>query len=379
MRLATFNLENLFTRPEAMIKEGWSEGRAVLNDIQRLQELIALDSYSEADRAAMVEILLHYGYETRATRRRYFDIVETREKLLSWGQGGKDLKVVAAGREAWDGWVSLRRTRIEAAAIDNTARVIAALDADVLCTVEVEDRPTLCRFNETVLARIGAAASPAVAPYPHVMLIDGNDDRGIDVGIMARAPVGLMRSNVDLPGPSGWPVFSRDCAEFALPLAGGGTLWVLCNHLKSQGYGNKAENDRKRAEQARAVKAIYQRARAMSDFVAVLGDLNAPPPPANPSLAPLLEETDLREVMSHPSYAGPPGTYDTLRAGNKLDYILLSPALWERVGGVHLETRGIYAPRAVPVRFAEVTSDLVAASDHAALAVDLDLVLDPAA
>ena len=58
--------------------------------------------------------------------------------------------------------------------------MIADVNADVLAIVEAEDRPGLMRFNKIVLAE-----SPA-APYFRVMLIDGNDERGIDVGIMTR-------------------------------------------------------------------------------------------------------------------------------------------------------------------------------------------------
>ena len=42
---------------------------------------------------------------------------------------------------------------------------------------------------------------PAVGgnPFTHVMVIDGNDERGIDVGLMTRKdfPIGFMRSHVD--------------------------------------------------------------------------------------------------------------------------------------------------------------------------------------
>jgi len=39
--------------------------------------------------------------------------------------------------------------------------------------VEAEDRPSLLRFNRDLLGGL----------YRHVMLVDGNDDRGIDVAI----------------------------------------------------------------------------------------------------------------------------------------------------------------------------------------------------
>jgi len=50
-----------------------------------------------------------------------------------------------------------------------------------------------------------------------------------------------------------------------------------------------------------------------------------------------------------------PGTYGSGAKSNKIDYILLSPALW--------------APRTSP-HFTEISSAVEAASDHAAMWVD---------
>jgi hypothetical protein len=45
--------------------------------------------------------------------------------------------------------------------------------ADILGVVEAETRPSLDRFNQERI--------PEPFTYEHVMLIDGNDTRGIDV------------------------------------------------------------------------------------------------------------------------------------------------------------------------------------------------------
>jgi hypothetical protein len=59
-------------------------------------------------------------------------------------------------------------------------------------------------------------------PYDHVMLIDGNDTRGIDVGSMTTWQIEIvnMRSNVDVPDPDAPDEhpFGRDCAEYQLLL-----------------------------------------------------------------------------------------------------------------------------------------------------------------
>ena len=110
--------------------------------------------------------------------------------------------------------------------------------------------------------------------------------------------------------------------------------------------------------------------RARSDFVIVAGDLNDSP--NRDPLQPLIAETDLKDVMSHPSYHGKPGTFKTGSSLNqKIDYIFLSPALWALVQQVGVERRGIFAQSVE--HFDTVTSTETSASDHAAVWVDLNL------
>lgn len=83
--------------------------------------------------------------------------------------------------------------------------------------------------------------------YGHVMLIDGNDDRGIDVGIMTRQSLDIKSivSHVDDTDAEG-QIFSRDCAEYEIKAPSGNSLLVLVNHFKSKGYGSQIENNAKR-------------------------------------------------------------------------------------------------------------------------------------
>src|SRR3546814_4587515 len=80
---------------------------------------------------------------------------------------------------------------LSATATENTGRVIELLRADILTVVEAENRPGLVHFNDRVIDMVGGR------PYDHVMLIDGNDERGIDVGLLTRAayPIDAMRSH----------------------------------------------------------------------------------------------------------------------------------------------------------------------------------------
>jgi endonuclease/exonuclease/phosphatase family metal-dependent hydrolase len=147
---------------------------------------------------------------------------------------------------------------------------------------------------------------------------------------------------------------------------------VLVNHFKSKGYGSPSSSNARRAKQAKAIAEIYGNRVAHNPKVAVVGDLNDTPD--STPLAPLIQQTDLEDLMSHPLYLSGsdrrPGTYGSGAKSNKIDYILLSPALWVMVSAVGLERRVVRAPRTFP-HFPEIGSAAEAASDHAVVWGDL--------
>jgi hypothetical protein len=70
---------------------------------------------------------------------------------------------------------------------DDTVRVasrIASMGLDVLAVHEVEDISTLKRF---VIDNLGSL-------YPHVVLVEGNDPRLIDVAVLSKLPLGAVTS-----------------------------------------------------------------------------------------------------------------------------------------------------------------------------------------
>lgn len=355
MRIATFNVENLFSRVSAMATDDPAKSKVVLEDVMKLQQLIDKPVYSEADKTDMLALLKkHKAFGTTGP----IFLQETRKRLVSGG------KIVAEGRADWVGWIEWRKTLIENSAIQNTGRIVAEVKADILCLVEIESRPVVKRFNDTVLDAFA---------YPHAMLIDGNDDRGIDVGLLSRYPVTDMRSHVDDPDPdTGKPVFSRDCAEYQIDLPGSKSLWIVCNHFKSRGYGNKADNDRKRRRQTERVAAILNRFNLAKAWVVVAGDFNELP--GSDSLAPLLQYAGLRNVFEKLPAGEDRWTHRddaTPSKNNQIDYLLVSTALWPHLQQVGLERRGVWA-KTKKVRdkyppLPTVTGDTSAASDHAAV------------
>ncbi|GGC46484.1 hypothetical protein GCM10011504_26130 [Siccirubricoccus deserti] len=379
MRLASFNVENLFERARALNQTDREATRRLLDAQASLNATFRKPKYTAADRRKMVGWLADLGL-ARADESKDALLRQNRGKLRR-RQVGR-LEITAAGGEDWIGWVELKTEPVNARALDNTARIIALLRADVLAVIEAESRPALRRFATLMLPGVGF--DPADAPeepppaYPRVMLVDGNDDRGIDVGLLAGEGFAIhcVTSHVDDRDAKGRLIFSRDCPEYEVALPGGGTLHLLVNHFKSQGFGGKAASDAKRLAQAERVRALYEaRLQANTEFVAVLGDLNDRPESA--PLAPLLGNGGPRDVSTHPGYQddGRPGTWRNGTAANKLDYILLSPALWDRVEAAGVERRGVWGGTRGTLfpHLATITREEEAASDHAAIWVDLRL------
>ncbi|MFZ4411306.1 MAG: hypothetical protein ACOYOH_28460, partial [Paracraurococcus sp.] len=63
MRLASFNVENLFSRARALNQESLAEGKPVLDAFARFSTLIAKERYGATDRKRMVELLGVLGLE----------------------------------------------------------------------------------------------------------------------------------------------------------------------------------------------------------------------------------------------------------------------------------------------------------------------------
>jgi endonuclease/exonuclease/phosphatase family metal-dependent hydrolase len=384
VRFASFNVENLFARPRAFNQTTWAQGQPILNAYAEFNALIEQPAYSPADKARMIQLLVQldiYRVSNGIVRR--FRTPTPKWAWLRANRGAFDvehtdtgIEIVADGRGDWVGWLELATEPVDETSTRMTAQVIHDVGADIQAVVEAEDRPSLDRFNTDLLAD----------QYGHVMLIDGNDTRGIDVGILTSPQVEIlsMRSNVDVPDPGapGEHLFSRDCAQYQCRLLSGATVWVLVNHFKSQSGGGGP----KRARQAQGVRTIAEELVAAGErHIVVMGDLNEGPTvlgqPAT-NLATLLDPTGpLVEVYALPAFnPGPrPGTFQSCGVRNRLDYILVSHDLAGLVVGGGIERHGLWGtptnvnpPTAWDI-YPQITSAHQAASDHAAIYVDINI------
>ena len=383
MKIATFNVENMFRRAAVLNQNTWQDGKPVLEAYAALTQLLEQPVYGDADKARILELLEELGLlsfeQSGGVKKASFSeanewvwLRRSRGSLVSLHRDGT-IEVVADGRGDWIGWLELKREQVNEQATRNTAAVIADMAPDVLAVVEAEDRPALVRFNENVLKLSQGEDSR----FAHTMLIDGNDERGIDVGLFAKDgfPVAGMRSHVDDPGPNGEPVFSRDCAEYELEV-NGEKLLLMANHLKSKGFGKASTSNQRREAQAKRIAEIYEERRKEGwKNVVIAGDFNDTPDSG--PLAPLLKKTDLKDVSQLQGWVWGEreGTYGGGKK-EKIDYLLLSPALHSKVKTGGVNRKGLWhGPRTQNPweMLPTLTKEVEAASDHAAVWVELDL------
>ena len=384
VKIASFNVENLFERPKAFHATDLTVGQPALDAYREVNILIKNPIYSPADRLRIRELLVIldiYSIDAQGVIRRK----QTLEPKWAWLRKNRgtfdrepqdttqNVEIIANGRGDWIGWIELAKEPTNEIGTRTTARVIQEVNADILGIVEAEDRPSLVRFNEELLG----------GQYGHSMLVDGNDERGIDVGIMTKTGFNIesICSHVDTVDAIG-TIFSRDCAQYEISTASGTVIHILVNHFKSQsgGGGNK------RRRQATKVREIADGLMQQGKHVVVMGDLNEGPVAGGTqalNLASLYDNnSSLIDCYSLGGFdvGNRPGSFDSCGLSNRLDYIFISQSLQASFTGGGLFRKGLWGSRVTrpPVAthwqtYPEMTASVEQASDHAAAFVDLDI------
>ena len=391
MIIASFNVENLFARAKVLDTATWEEGAKRLAAFERFNRTAQRRRYRAVDKRTMLDDLLTLGVLVRSGAKLIRqDNISSQMALLRENRGDfivehrdeRGVEVVASGRADWIGWIELIVEAVDEVAIRMTARVVRDVHADILAVVEAENRPSLLRFNEEMLGD----------RYRHVMLVDGNDQRGIDVGLLTtrRYPITSVTSHVDDRDTRNTNaerrdnrLFSRDAPVYTVR-CGEHDVHVVVNHLKSQSRTGTEPPDDLRRRQSDRLAAIYRELRRNgATYIAMVGDFNrGPEDGGHPSLEALFNRRlGLVDAFSLRTFQVGPrmGTFQGSSLRDRLDYIFLSPELAACVkrGGVF--RKGLWG-RATNVNppedwtiYPEITESKHAASDHAAIWVDVRL------
>lgn len=213
---------------------------------------------------------------------------------------------------------------------------------DVLAVQEVEDRDTLKRFNKEYLSK----------KYPHQVVVDANDPRLMDVGILSKFPIGSITSWQHYPDPDNpnKPVFSRDLLQVEVldPKTCKLLFTFFITHNKSKfiPYWSQSENtdkqtkknDVKRFKQSKAIVDIVTTEMGRDNRFVISGDLNDIP--ESECLAPLLKgKLGLENVINRLPKEDR-WTYVYEGEKQQLDYLLLPPLLQGKAREVEISRTG---------------------------------------
>jgi endonuclease/exonuclease/phosphatase family metal-dependent hydrolase len=252
-----------------------------------------------------------------------------------------------------------------------TAQVIYKNKPDFVGVQEIESLPALDEFYYKYISKHHK--------LPYHMLIEGNDPRGIDVGLLngPEFPVTSIwshRYDREPDNPKA-RAFSRDCLEVDLKLPNNKTLSVFVNHFKSQ-----LGEDRgipKRTQQAKRIRDILIKKfgeELKGGHFVVLGDLNCQP--SAPELDPLLKDLKLFNVFdnlaSSERWSHLYVPYDKNRKRIKsasvtqFDYILLSPSLKKENPDVKpiVERRGLVYYEEITAKLKKKNEGIAEVYDH---------------
>jgi predicted extracellular nuclease len=359
LKIATFNVENLFRRAKVFNLEEWRDGDEILAKVDqlRLQLFDEKEPYDGKKKAYDGKKILDLYNELKD----FIDIKEVREKLFK-RRNFKIVGVKAKGENDWDGFIAFKAANFSEITRMNTAQVVNSVSADIISLIEVEDKTTLDTFNSKLIKK----------KYPYSMLIDAFDPRGIDVSLLSRLEMCDIRTHM-FEKDKRSPIFSRDCLEVTIKLPGDDFLYVFVNHFKSQGYGSQEQNDAKRFRQAqRVVDIIGERKHDLTkDKVVVLGDFNAPP--ESKSLSPLMNLTGLRDVLALKITNTEDRWTYPYYTKQQLDFILVSEPLQKACKQAGVELRGIFDvekySKGKVIAWPEVQNNGItaSASDHGAV------------
>ena len=172
------------------------------------------------------------------------------------------------------------------------ARSITNSGADVFTLQEVENLQVLQKFVNDYLP----------GQFQEVILVEGNDRRGIDVAVLSKFPVTQVVSHKENQFPladnSGQTSFNRDLLRVDLDIRGT-PFTVYTSHYKSKRGGPRGDNERiAEAQETRRILAQEMNPYQSHNFV-VTGDLNDTP------------DSKTLRVLTEP-WEGQPALHDSL-------------------------------------------------------------------
>jgi endonuclease/exonuclease/phosphatase family metal-dependent hydrolase len=375
MKIATFNIQNLFHRDKSLVNI--QAGNAVINWLNEMDHLMRKHTKTSNDLDRIKDLSFLLGFEK--VSRKSYAVMRRRGGALFFRGCHSSGEIKANSLTDWNGWVALQTIPVDPVATQNKARVIAEVNADVLLLQEVEDRNSLLEFNIQLLPEFNGV------PYRELLVLQGNDGRGQEMGMLTKNGFQIqeVRTYGNELDDNGKPIFDKNLVKYEITTPLQNKICLLSVHLQEPGK-DKENCDALRFRQAQRVAEIYLQLRSQGqELVIVAGTLNAVSYCF--SLAPLLQKTDLKDISKHPGFhvavekekdAG----YLCMKAYRmglnikQNDYLLLSPEMFSRVKNSGLNRKAVWPEKASqwPV-YNTIKNEKQAASEHAVVWGEIEI------
>ncbi len=340
MKIASFNIQNIFHRDTHLVKL-YAEGNMEVWT-EEFESLMFKHRPCEKDYTRMRELSVLLGfhkpsYEPYLTMRR-----KSGQLHIQKGKSSREYK--ANHLTDWNGWIKLNSIPINDIAIQNKANVINDVNPDILLLQEVEDRASLVEFNKAFLS------SDDIVKYQQIIYLETNDKYGRGMGIIAKKgyQIKSIKTHVNELDKNGNSLFDFDFQEYEIKTPSDETIQLLSTHL-IEGSLDSEEANNKRKIQSYKIAEVYRNLRKTNNHIAIIGTLNAPS--YSDSISPLLRETDLKDVTKHTSFTiDLENDKDTLYTRTykmgvntkQRDYLLLSSNLFKTVKNCGWYRKGIW-------------------------------------
>lgn len=242
MKIATFNIQNLFHRDKLLVKEN----RLQNNDYrtEEFEKLIRIKHKTSRDYSRMNELAELIGINT-APFESYLSMKNIDgEIVVSSNIKGQTKK--ASYETNWEGWIKLKTAPINEKALLHKTKVIIDTNPDVLLLQEVEDRSSLLEFNSKFLS------NKPETEYDEIIYMEGNNPKGLGMGILLKSGCHIksMKSFANEIDEDGSILFEKDFHQYEIEATNGFYLFILCCHFD-------LESDAKRKRQASRTAEIY--------------------------------------------------------------------------------------------------------------------------
>ncbi len=367
MKIATFNIQNLFHRDRSLLDKPY--GKCVSDWVNELDELMRGNNRASNNAERIQELAFLLGFD------KTFDVpyaVMRKRAGFLFLKGMDYSKELKAGELTdWNGWIALQTVPLDPVAVKNKAKVIAEVDPDIILLQEIEDRASLEEFNAQLLPESDCE------PFREVAVIQGSDIRGREMGILLKNGYRIESVKNHFFDLEDNPNQKKEFFQYEIITPSHQTIWLLAAQLQEE-TKDKELSDAFRKKEAQKVADVYNGLwEDGQKNIIVTGTLNAVS--YCDTLSPLFRDTKMKDVTRHRSFNadfdnGRDATYYRLgayRMGVNIkqkDYLLLSPNLFSRVTDSGLNRKAVWSDKRPkwPV-YSSMQNRKQAASEHPAV------------